>query len=94
MVYKEVSSQEQIQRYKADTLDSGGCDDESFLKTHKGTSSLSYVTMSDRAQHALESLHENIACMRHPDHSGGEFPVVSLSRINTSRRAGVLLLSS
>lgn len=23
-------------------------------------------------QHALEDLHENIACQRHPDHSGGE----------------------
>lgn len=27
---------------------------------------------SKHTKHALEDLHDNIACMRHPDHSGGE----------------------
>jgi hypothetical protein len=27
--------------------------------------------IATQLQHALEDLHENIACMRHPDHSGG-----------------------
>lgn len=32
----------------------------------------SMALSSKHTKHALEDLHENIACMRHPDHSGGE----------------------
>ena len=32
----------------------------------------SMALSSKHTKHALEDLHENIACMRHPDHSGGQ----------------------
>ncbi|KAI9633008.1 uncharacterized protein MKK02DRAFT_40389 [Dioszegia hungarica] len=32
----------------------------------------SMALSSSHTKHALEDLHDNIACMRHPDHSGGE----------------------
>jgi len=38
----------------------------------------SMALSSKHTKHALESLHENIACMRHPDHSGGEFSSIKL----------------
>jgi phospholipase D1/2 len=38
----------------------------------RGTSRRSTEDLTSRAQHDLEDLHENIACMRHPDHIGSK----------------------
>jgi phospholipase D1/2 len=43
--------------------------DELVVESLKGVSD---VLISTDIQHALEALHDNIAVMRHPDHSGGE----------------------
>lgn len=37
----------------------------------------SMALSSKHTKHALEDLHDNIACMRHPDHSGGGLPTLS-----------------
>jgi phospholipase D1/2 len=42
--------------------------DELVVESLKGVSD---VLISTDIQHALEALHDNIAVMRHPDHSGG-----------------------
>jgi phospholipase D1/2 len=54
----------------------------------------SMALSSKHTKHALEELHENIACMRHPDHSGGTSALLrSMPIVSDPRGTGLLLQS-